>query len=175
MAKRPPLSEDAFLRFVFRPKSNPMPTGMRKRHVSSTRGRNSRRVAAFNKLSPAQQRILDRTGNREKYLKGEVNLSEAKRQLRGVAERTGVFESAKSLKQRGIANILARAEEREVTPKTSAIKPQTVEENANRWNPTERKIAARLTYPELKALASDKNLEEVDTDTGEIYNPYWYK
>jgi hypothetical protein len=175
MARRPNLTTDTFLAYIFHPKKNAMPTGMRKRNVSSAKGRNARRVRAFNKLTPAQQRVLDTTGNREKYLKGEITLTEAKRELREQAIQRGIAKPLRTLKERAITNILTVAEQRIISEKSSAIRKDTVERNVDRMTVPQRRLAARVSYEELAELGRDNERLEVDTDTGEEWNPFWYK
>lgn len=91
MAKRPPLNDTSFLGHLFSPKRNPAPTGLRKTHLTGTKGgRVKGRLAAFNRMSPVSQEVLRRSGKREDYLKGQSSLSEAKAALRQQAVSLGL-------------------------------------------------------------------------------------
>lgn len=83
MAKRIPLSESSFLGHVFSPKKNPVPSGIRKTSLVGLKGgRTKARLNAFNRMSPVNQEILKRSGQRDAYLRGEATLADAKRSLR---------------------------------------------------------------------------------------------
>jgi hypothetical protein len=85
MAKRPALSEDSFLKHLFSPKRNPLPTGIRKRAIAFTAGRSKARVASYNRMSGASQEMLRRANLRDAYLNGQVSLADAKKSLRNIA------------------------------------------------------------------------------------------
>lgn|SRR6478735_5028854 len=89
MTKRPPLSEDSFLKHLFSPKKNLLPTGIRRRPLAFAKGRTKARVASYNRMSATSQEVLRRSGMRDAYLKGEGTLSDAKRALRGKAVEKG--------------------------------------------------------------------------------------
>jgi hypothetical protein len=102
MAKRPALNDTSFLGHLFSPKKNPLPAGIRKTHLSGTRGgRTKARLAAFNRMSPTSQELLRRSGKRESYLKGETSLSEAKASLRQAAVSLGVAKPLPKRKNTG--------------------------------------------------------------------------
>jgi hypothetical protein len=90
MAKRPTLTEDTFLKHLFSPKRNALPTGIRKSALKPARGRTNARVASHNRMSGASQEILRRSGLRDAYLKGQASLADAKRALRQVAVEKGL-------------------------------------------------------------------------------------
>lgn len=90
MASRPGLTEESFLRHLFSPKKNPLPTGIRKRPIAFTPGRTKARVAAYNRMSGASQETLRRAGLRDDYLKGNATLADAKKALRRVAVDLGI-------------------------------------------------------------------------------------
>jgi len=79
---RPRLSLDTFLAHVFSPKKNPRPIGLRRSTLKATAGRKKARVNAFNRMTTVKQNILTYTGDREKYLRGEITFTDAKRRLR---------------------------------------------------------------------------------------------
>lgn len=89
MVKRPALTEDTFLRHLFSPKKNPLPTGLRARALAFTKGRTKARVSAYNRMSAASQHLLKQSGMRDAYLRGEVSLKDARGTLRQKAVSKG--------------------------------------------------------------------------------------
>lgn len=98
MAARPKLSLDSFLKHVFSPSKNPLPTGLRKKTLSGLKGRKRARLTAYNKMPAKNQRILDETGSRDAYLRGDMSLADARRMLREKAVSKGFV---KPLRSRG--------------------------------------------------------------------------
>src|SRR3982751_1389993 len=90
MPRRPVLSTDSFLASVFRPSKNPRPIGLRKRTLSKTASRRAARVKSYNRFDAVKQEILERTGNRERYLRGDVTLAQARQELRVEAIGRGI-------------------------------------------------------------------------------------
>lgn len=97
MVKRPKLSDTSFLGYLFSPKKNPLPTGIRKTTLKGKAGQKKGRIAAFNRMAPAKQELLKRSGTRDSYLRGETTLRDAKEALRPQAVSHGI---AKPLRQR---------------------------------------------------------------------------
>ncbi len=95
MARKPALTDSSFLASIFRPGKNAIPAGLRKRQVVKTPGRSAARVRSFNRLTPAQQAILDRAGKREDYLRGTTTLAKAKGALREQAVQLGIVRPPK--------------------------------------------------------------------------------
>lgn len=93
--KKPRLTDKSFLAHVFGPKRNPVPSGLRERKITSTKGRKTARVNAYNRMTRVNQELVWRSGLREQYLKGEVTLADAKRALRPKAVSFGVAKPAK--------------------------------------------------------------------------------
>lgn len=87
---RPRLSFESFLAHVFSPRKNAQPTGLRKTILKFTKGRRKARVNAFNKMTSVKQNVLSYSGNREKYLRGEITFTDAKRSLRNDATQRGI-------------------------------------------------------------------------------------
>ena len=85
---RPRLSEESFLRFVFG--SDAKPTGLRHKTVKGPTGRKASRVTAYNRMSAEKQAIIDQTGSRDQYLRGEITQAQARRKLRERAEDLGI-------------------------------------------------------------------------------------
>ena len=183
------LSENTFLQYVFHPKKAVRPTGVRRHKITWIgKGRKARRIRAYNKMDPLKQRIIEAVG-RERYLRGEITLAEAKQELRPVAIERGI---AKPVKPRGIApidrakaeadaiaNILRVAEQRdpyrENGDEKSPISPRTVLSNVKTLMRPQDVIEAReITYRELKKRAESTLNLRVNMDTGEIHNPWWY-
>ncbi len=96
MAKRPALSEDSFLKHLFSPKRNLLPTGIRKRALAFTAGRSKARVAAYNRMSATSQEILRRSGTRDAYLAGTSTLADARKALRSTAVEKGFARGVKA-------------------------------------------------------------------------------
>jgi hypothetical protein len=87
---RPKLNPLNFLKHLFAPKSNPLPTGIRARKLVGTKGRNKARLASYNRMAGPTQEILRQSGMREQYLKGEISLKDAREALRKSAVKQGV-------------------------------------------------------------------------------------
>lgn len=188
------LSENAFLRFIFHPKKEKRPTGVRKRQITGRgKGRKASRIRSYNKLDPFKQRTIDAVG-RERYLRGEVSLGEAKRELRPEAIRRGL---AKPVRQRkitppsepepvpiddvgpAIRQIAEVVQERDPLRDNGEAKspvsyPRIVSNVETHMTSVERAEAARITYLRLKEHATTTRNLRIDTITGEIYNPWWY-
>lgn len=96
MAQRPALTDSSFLNFLFHPKKASQPTGLRKSKLASAKGRNPRRLRAYNNLTAVQQETLKRSGQREAYLKGETTLAKAKAALRPTAVNLGIAKPVKT-------------------------------------------------------------------------------
>jgi hypothetical protein len=171
--KRPTLSDRSFLAAIFRPSKNPVPAGLRKRHIVKTPGRRAARVRSFNKFTPAQQAIIDRTGNRESYLRGETTLAEARRQLR---EKAVAQEIVKPIRVRvretpTIDNVAANIIRiTNTSPKNTTVNTKTVYRNVRRMTETQKRRAAALrNYHEIIVA-----MPEFD-DLEERINRLWYK
>lgn len=107
--KRPPFTLVSFLKAVFKPASNPQPTGLRKKHLKGLRGgRKTSRLTAYNRMNPRSQQILESSGMRDSYLRGETTLAEARRKLRETAVNLGV---AKPLPQRPSTQPMSRSQQ----------------------------------------------------------------
>lgn len=85
MPNRPTLNDESFLRFLFSPKKNQKPTGLRARSLVPGKGRAKGRVASYNRMSAVNQEMLKRSGQRDAYLKGEISLAEARKSVRQTA------------------------------------------------------------------------------------------
>lgn len=97
MAPRPKLTADSFLAYIFHPKKNPQPSGLRKTTLTGLKGgRKKTRLNAFNKLTADKQAILTRSGSRDAYLRGETTLTEAKAKLRPEAISKGITKPVKA-------------------------------------------------------------------------------
>lgn len=80
--RRPALNDATFLAHIFSPSKNPRPTGLRHRILKGAKGQRKARINAYNKMPAEKQAVIDRSGNREKYLRGEVTYTDSKRSLR---------------------------------------------------------------------------------------------
>ena len=191
------LTENKFLAFIFHPKKETRPKGVRKHYVVGRgKGRKASRIRAYNRLDGVKQRIVDSVG-RERYLRGEVTLGQAKAELRPRAIEKGI---AKPVRRRGkvvaepvapvapvavddvgpaIRNIYAVAQERwpykDNGDAKAPIQVLTISKNVkDRMGPKGRELASRITYERLKKEAESTRNLRIDRDTGEIYNPWWY-
>lgn len=181
MAKRPPLSEQSFLAHLFGPKRSPLPTGLRKRHLSGLSGdRKKVRLAAFNRMSPFSQELLSRAGLRDAYLRGEAKLSEAKAKLRPRGIVLGV---AKPVRHRTLGVIIrtnhdalvARHLKTELAAEHKWYNSQHIDENVT-LIPTagaDYDETLRWGYSDIKYAGREGSEYEVFVD-GALRNPFWY-
>lgn len=179
--KRPSLTEDSFLRHLFSPKKNPLPTGLRARAIAFTKGRKKARVASYNRMSAKSQELLKRSGLRESYLKGEASLSDAKAVLRNTAVNKGFARPSRTPKATTISRsssldvAVAAHVIRELRDSGRHVNPDHVHRNV-RFLPEDVKDQARKWgVGQIRAYAGDEsNRVEVDFQDAP-YNPLWYK
>lgn len=185
MAKRPALSEDSFLKHLFSPKKNLLPTGIRKRPITTTAGRIKGRVAAYNRMSATSQEILRRSGLRDAYLKGTVTLPNARKVLRDTAVSKGI---AKPLRGRTtpvkgpsldgmvamhVATTLAKygkLVDQKFYHRVPFIPPELKPE-VLKWDASQIRAYGGNTGPEYFARDTDGELVYID---GHEFNPLWY-
>lgn len=179
MAKRPALTEDSFLKHIFSPKKNAQPTGLRKRTLSGLKGRKKARLTAWNKMPATNQAILDRTGNREAYLRGEVSIADAKRQLRLKAVDKGFVKPLKGATQTTgvrtngwqVFHHLNNLNQRDKDPRQIAKRVNYMTESQR------RKALTFKSEENIAAAASPQYADEddwVEID-GHTQNVFWYK
>lgn len=186
MPKRPQLSDASFLSAVFHPATSQVPSGLRKRSVKNTSARNASRVRAFNKLDPLKQAILDRSGNREKYLRGEISLADARQELRSDAVQRGITKPHTPTAERraqALANIERLARRRPIRPDARPINRQKLASRVRLMSNRQLTLALNLqSYTELAGVSTphpryaDEDEEElfaVDDDGVEV-NVFWY-
>jgi hypothetical protein len=181
MAKRPPLSESSFLGFVFKPSKHQQPSGLRKRPVVGVKGRNPRRVRAYNKLSAVNQEILKRSGQKDAYLKGDSTIGTAKRILR---EKAVALHIAKPLKPR--RGPIPRPEDRRdrldamiqrhlrtvIVDQGLPFNSRTSDDEIAYLDPETGML--QWDYGKVKyAGRKDSEYEVVGAD-GKTHNPFWY-
>lgn len=175
MAKRPALTAQSFLAHVFSPKKNPLPTGLRARPVAVTKGRKAARVNAYNKLPAVKQEVIKRSGLRDKFLKGEVTYTDARKLLREVAVQNNVVKPLRTPKPKRMS--LSRARQGYIaqyllTTLRSAGKNPRVPTVYAGSQFIEDDDVETLTYSQIAARAADENY--VVNINGERFNPYWY-
>lgn len=103
MPRKPALTDESFFLAIFRPKKNPLPSGLRKRPLSGLKGgRKQARLNAYNKMSAEKQELLRRSGRLDYYLRGESTYAQAKRFFRVQAESRGVIPPVKRKNLGGI-------------------------------------------------------------------------
>jgi hypothetical protein len=175
--RRPALSDATFLAHIFSPKKNPKPTGLRHRILKGLKGQRKARVNAYNKMPAEKQAVIDRTGNRERFLRGEVTFTDSKRTLRESGVRQGIL---KPLRPR--------------MPKISpaqAVYDQAVVEHlkdegldtAEHWNEknVRKRLAVTNRVTKREILAADRATlrrraaqRASDYEDEYDFNPYWY-
>jgi hypothetical protein len=177
MAKRPALSDNSFLAYLFSPKKNALPTGLRARPITATKGRKVARVNAYNKLPAAKQEVIRRSGLRDAYLRGEVTFTDAKKSLRPKAESLGIV---KPVRTRGKATGIRQMNTRSagsialhlLRTLRSAGKSPSVPTVVAGSNFVQEDDVMTLTYTQIKERAKDTDYMMVVD--GKEFNPYWY-
>lgn len=180
MAKRIPLSEQSFLAHVFAPKRNPLPSGIRKTTLKGTRGgRTTGRLAAFNRMSPFNQELLKRSGQREAYLRGQASLADAKAALRPKAIAANLAKPLRSAKKiasgriTALDRMIAEHLKRTVRAEGKDVNDRTVE-NQMVWLDNGTDAMTTWSYGQVKyAGRKGSEYERVDTE-GVTHNPFWY-
>lgn len=183
------LAESDFLSHIFHPKTVRRPTGIRKRKVVGRGGgRKASRIRSYNRMDAVKQRIIDVAG-RDKYLRGEVTLGEAKRSLRpraidvGVAKPIRIRTPKDVSVERAAEHIYRIAHERnpirETGPRAGDPKPpinrQSISRNIRDYmTPEMRAATPKLSYDELKRRANMWTYDRYDVVDGSLHNPYWY-
>lgn len=178
--KRPILSDQSFLAHLFAPAKNPLPVGIRKRALKSSKGYVKRRLTSYNNMSGRSQELLRQSGLRDSYLRGESTLKDAKTALRPKAVQYGIAKPLKSdirfqrpdlvsLDQRIATHIVTtlRGDGRSVNADviTSRVKhlPSKIKSQVTTWS-----------SGKIRAYAGDENnIITVDDET--VFNPLWYK
>lgn len=181
MAKRPPLSDRSFLAAVFSPKKNPVPVGLRKKKLVGVKGRSAARLRAYNSMSALNQQVLEKSGQREAYLRGNVTIADAKRALRNTAVDLGI---AKPLKPKVPVTTAKVADPRtrvldhlwRTLTGTTTRKPVNIgalRRGTLLMSKDQLGRALKMTAPEVKE-AGNNPAEEIELDGGKKLNPFWY-
>jgi hypothetical protein len=187
---RPSFSAGNFLAHIFSPKRHAKPSGLRKTALSGLRGgRLKNRLASFNRMDAVKQHVLQESGQREAYLRGEVTFAEAKRSLRPKAIQLGV---AKPVRPRGpvvqpvtasrpmtrkeqiearmayhLKSVIARAGKR--------FNPLTIEKNVRLIPEYAQTMVFEMEYPEVAVAASPGSPFEFQrVEDNARWNPFWY-
>jgi hypothetical protein len=138
-------------------------------------------LAAFNKMSAAQQEVLKRSGQREAYLKGETTLAKAKALLRPQAVALHI---AKPLRQRGgaISPPEARKEKlmamvqlhlrTKIVDAGRDFNQQTSDEEIAFLDPETGML--RWDYGRISYEGRRGSEYEVVGPDGQTHNPFWY-
>lgn len=177
MAKRPKLSEDSFLKHLFAPSKNPLPSGIRKRKLVGTKGRTKRRLAAYNRMSGANQELLQRAGLRDEYLAGNATLSDARRTLRTTAVEKGI---AHPLRQpvtggpsRSLDDLVAGYVYRSMTGDLRpTVNYDHIRSNITHLPPNVKPNVLKWSPGKIKAYASNDENKVWNGNTH--INPLWY-
>jgi hypothetical protein len=175
--RRPALTDASFLAHIFSPKKNPQPTGLRHRILKGSKGQRKARINAYNKMPASKQAVIDRSGNRDKFLRGEVTYTDSKKALRESGVRQGILKPL-------------RIRRPKISPGQQIYDDAVVEhfkdvglDQAERWD--ERHVRNRLatTQKTLKRqmLSSDRatirrNAKRRSDEFADEYdyNPWWY-
>lgn len=182
---RPPLSETSFLAHVFKPKTNPLPTGLRKSALKATKGRKVARVNAFNRMTALKQQIVKRSGMLEEYLNGTATFTDTKQRLRVEAVNRNV---ARPLRNRRTGTVRPSTKTDILARIADNIWRQTHGKRFTRRDAIDHNVRSYLHDP-----TSDMETWEYDTITiaatggevngkrymvfdpaGTAHNPFWY-
>lgn len=167
MPRRPALTPESFLAAIFHPSKNPLPTGLRKRSLAATPGRNKRRVTAYNKMTPAKQAVIDRSGNRDAYLRGDVTYADAKRALRDDAVERGVAKPLDNVPDaRPLINHIVEILKDAHAPVIN--KARIMENVLGRMSNAQRRAAFKMDYATYRRHAKRPTV-------GDEQNPFWYR
>lgn len=180
MVKRPKLSDTSFLGYLFSPKKNPLPTGIRKRTLKGAKGQKKGRIAAFNRMTPAKQELLKRSGTQDSYLRGESTLADAKNALRPQAISQGLARPLRS-KKPVVAQPMTALDIRVLQYTTGKLREHGKQVNMKTVNaqlPFFGDMAdeemLRWDIGEIKH-AGRKGSEYETVDAGGVHhNPFWY-
>lgn len=157
MARRPTMSS-GFSDWVEHPNKAPRPTGVRKLSASNTKGRNSARVRAFNRLDPLKQRVIAESGNKESYLRGEINYTQARADLIGERATTAI---ARAARDRGDTDRRGRP--------NGPVDKGAIRGHVKAMTPAQRRKAEGISsYQDLLDLINDTRDEDG-------YSPFFYK
>lgn len=181
MAKRIPLSENSFLGHVFSPKKNPVPSGIRKTSLVGLKGgRTKARLNAFNRMSPVNQEILKRSGQRDAYLRGEATLADAKRSLRPKAI---ALKLAKPLRTKayqpaggsltGLDRTIADRLKSVVREAGKDVNSRNVDQRMKQLKSPTRDMT-KWSYSQFAHAARAPEYTTED-DEGNAFNPFWYR
>lgn len=183
MAKRPKLSRQAVLRYVFHPRTAPKPLGIRKSLVTSTKWKTSRKNS-WNAMSVADQQAIIASGKQNDYLTGKITLAESRRILRPEAIKYKVAKPTRATVNNAIADRLyniannkpesakyrSRPDSKGRILEKSPASKKHITEKVRRMNAETKRAAMNISsYEELVDFASDDNL--IDDDG---INPFWY-
>ena len=172
MANRPVFSIGSFLKHLFSPSKNPKPTGIRKVKLTSTKGRDRKRVASFNRMSATNQKALTESGQREEYLKGEVSFREAKTMLRYEAQSRGIVKASPSAQRTTLDMMIASHLIHTVRAAGKPVNPRSVAKNIRHLDqPTPAML--NWNYGDFLDAARDDDYVTEDAN-GEARNPFWY-
>lgn len=177
---RPKLTEDNFLKHLFSPKKHLLPTGLRKRPVTASKGRTRARVAAYNRMSAKNQEVLYRSGQRDAYLAGTGNLKDARITLRDRAVDKGFAKPLRNARGKGTVEIGYTQAQLVVSHVIQSLRGAGKTVNADRvakhvphMKPSDLALARKWTVGKIKHYASDSDNEVIIE--GERFNPLWYR
>jgi hypothetical protein len=180
MAKRIPLSDHSFLGHVFSPKKNPVPSGIRKTSLVGLKGgRSKARLNAFNRMSPVNQEILKRSGQRDAYLRGEATLADAKRSLRPKAIALKLARPLRAKVQPAVRTLTAL--DMQIADRLkSVVREQGKVVNSNNVDrrikhlKTPTRDMTKWSYSQFAHAANAPQYTTHD-DEGNSFNPFWYR
>lgn len=189
MPKRPALTDSSFLLSIFKPKSNPVPSGLRRTKLSGTKDRSKRRLTSFNRMSAANQEVLKRTGSREAYLKGAITLPQAKALLRNTAVSVGLVKPLRPRPQRTgppLGYVRRASLQRMIEQHLKSVlqdaplspvhpyNPRAIEKNIGYFDDNDF-TGDMLTWDYGKVKYAGRSNSEYETVIdGATRNPFWY-
>lgn len=175
MAKRPALSNESFLGYLFSPKKHPLPAGIRKTTLKGLKGgRKKARLTSFNRMSPASQETLRRSGLREAYLRGEASLADAKSALRPQAVNLKLARPLRTKPKRQTA-LDRMIQDRFISKMRASGRPvnmRTVEQEELWLVPTEDMLTWQAQ--DFRYAGRKGSEYEREDDDGTKHNPFWY-
>lgn len=180
MPKRIPLNDSSFLGHVFSPKKNPVPSGIRKTSLKGLKGgRTKARLNAFNRMSPFNQELLKRSGQRDAYLRGEASLRDAKETLRPKAILAKVARPLRGAKvhvsrETSLDRAIAERLKKVVRDAGRPVNHTAVDSNIVHLGNDASEQMTMWSYGEFKHAGRKGSEYEYVDSSGNTRNPLWY-
>lgn len=146
-------------------------------------------MRAFNRLSAKNQLILDKTGRRDAYLRGETTVTQARASLRVEGIRHG-WARPPRVRVDMVGKVVAHITAVQTAATGQAPDPANLRARVERMTPAQRAEAVTMSWGRLRQKAADRREMRPpvrqrggfssDDDTGDDYyvdeeiNPFWY-